>query len=71
MLFQCFCLGDHTAHSHRQTGGGDHQQNRVNIIGGGEITVAGFPDDHLQGDFKEHTDYLDNGCRQGQYRSAA
>ncbi len=54
-------LGD----SHGQAGGGDGEQDGVDVVGVVEVGVALGPDDVVQGDLVEHADQLDH---HGAYR---
>ena len=60
-------FGDHPRHGHGQAGGGNGQQHRIDVIGGGEVAIAVVVDDVAQGDFVEGADDFDDQCGQGQH----
>ena len=60
-------LRDHPAHGHGQPGGGDHQQDVIDVVGRVEVAEALFADDGVEGNFVQSADDLDNGrchCKQ-------
>ena len=59
-------LGNHPAHGHRQSGGGDHQQHVVDVVGGIEVTEALLADDGVQGNLVQRAQNLYNGGGHGQ-----
>ena len=61
-------FGDHAAHCHGQTRRRNDEQHRVDVVSGGKIGKAVFPDEVLQRDLVEHSDDLDDDRREGQYR---
>ena len=65
VLLQGAGLGDHAAHGHRQAGGGDQQQQRIDLVGGGVKAEAVISDDGLQRNGIKRTDDLNKRSRQG------
>ena len=62
-------LRDHPAHGDRKAGGGDHQQNIVDLVGSVEIAEALFTDDGIEGDLIQGADDFDNGSGHGKQGS--
>ena len=70
VVFQRIGLGDHPAHGHGKTGGGDHQQHIVDFVGGIKVAEALFADDGVQRNLVDGADDFDNGGCHGQQRGA-
>ena len=66
MALQGLSFGDHAAHGHRQAGGGDHQQDLIDLIGFVEITEPFVTDDVRQRNRVDGADDLDDGGRRSQ-----
>ena len=56
---------------HREPGGGDGEQDHIDVIGVGEVGIPLGPDDVGQGDFVEHADQLDDQDARRQDRRPA
>ena len=69
-MLQAAGLADHTAHGHGQTGGGNHQKDVVNFIGGAEIAKALLSDNGIEGNLVKRTHQLDNYGGRCQQRCA-